>query len=237
VFCLREVVRTHTAGGVQFDLRVPQLTIARGARVALVGASGCGKSTLLELLALVQRPSGAAEFLFTPPASDGADIAALWQAGAGDRLGRLRSRHIGYVPQDGGLLPYLTVGENIELPRRVLRLPPEDAGAALAARLGIADQLAKRPAALSVGQRQRVAIARALVHRPAIVIADEPTAAIDPPNAARIMRLFVELVEALGVTLIVASHQLGLVRELGLTCHEHRLAEAAPAHTVAVVGG
>ena len=135
----------------------------------------------------------------------------------------LRSRHIGYVLQYGGLLPYLTVRENIELSRRLLHRPEEGAAEHWAERLNIADQLVKRPAELSVGQRQRVAIARALAHDPTVLIADEPTASVDPVNAARIMEVMVGLVDEMGVTLIVASHALGLMQRAGLRMIDHRI--------------
>ncbi len=103
-----------------------------------------------------------------------------------------------------------------------------DAAERWAERLRIADQLDKRPAELSVGQRQRVAIARALAHDPSVLIADEPTAAIDPLNAERIMQLMVALVDELGVTLIVASHAHELMRHAGLSMIEHRVETSAP---------
>ena len=190
----------------------------RGAKLALIGESGAGKSTLLELLAMILRPTRATRFEFRPHV-DGAtyDIANLWAQRATDALGRLRSRHIGYVLQHGGLLPYLSVKRNIELSCELLGQPVADVAARLAARLGIEGQLQRLPAELSVGQRQRAAIARALAHAPAIVIADEPTAAIDPINAERTVALLGELADELGVTLILATHAHSLVREAGFT--------------------
>src|SRR5690606_17784320 len=181
VFSLRNVTKSYGAGGVEFRLRVPELDVPRGAKLALIGESGSGKSTLLELLAMILKPSGAERFRFRPLAGEpDLDVVAAWRDDASDRLSAWRSRHIGYVLQHGGLLPYLTVRRNIELSRRLLELDTDDVAEDLAARLGIEQQLDKLPAALSVGQRQRAAIARALAHDPPIVIADEPTAAIDP---------------------------------------------------------
>ena len=137
-----------------------------------------------------------------------------------------RSRHIGYVLQHGGLLPYLTVRRNIELSRRLLELDLDGVAEDLAARLGIEQQLDKLPAALSVGQRQRAAIARALAHEPPIVIADEPTAAIDPLNAERITRLLTRLADELDVTLIVASHAQDMMRDAGFTLISHEIDSA-----------
>jgi putative ABC transport system ATP-binding protein len=197
---------------------VPRLDVARGTKLALIGESGSGKSTLLELLAMILMPTEARRFSFSP--SGGApvnDLDAIWLERGSDTLSELRSRYIGYVLQHGGLLPYLTVRRNIELPRVLLGLPVDAVADDLAKKLGIAQQLDKLPSALSVGQRQRAAIGRALAHEPPIVIADEPTAAIDPLNSQRIMALLVDLVEALGVTLILATHAHELVRQGGFT--------------------
>ncbi|MEO0998943.1 MAG: ATP-binding cassette domain-containing protein, partial [Pseudomonadota bacterium] len=115
----------------------------------------------------------------------------------------------------------------INLSRRLQRGPDEDVAGYWAGRLDIAAQLGKRPGELSVGQRQRVAIARALAHEPTVLIADEPTAAVDPLNAGRIMDLMVGLVDDLGVTLIVASHAHRLMQRAGLRLIEHRVDAAA----------
>jgi putative ABC transport system ATP-binding protein len=227
VYALRDVQKTFSAGGTTFTLDIPQLKIARGAKLAFIGESGLGKSTLLELLAMILKPNGGRQFSFRPQPDEPAhDVAAIWQGRGADRLGRLRSRHIGYVLQHGGLLPYLSVRRNIELPCELLGLPREGVAERLAGRLGIAQQLDKRPAELSVGQRQRVAVARALAHAPAIVIADEPTAAVDTLNAERIVTLLVELAGELGVTLILASHAQELMRNAGFTLIEHRMSAA-----------
>lgn len=210
-------MKRYEAGGAEFRLEIPQLDIERGAKLAFIGESGSGKSTLLELLAMILRPDESERFTFRPRSQDAAnDVTAAWQAGDVDLLADLRSRHIGYVLQHGGLLPYLTVRDNINLSRRLLDGPGDDMSEHWAEKLRIAAQLDKRPAELSIGQRQRVAIARALAHDPTVLIADEPTAAIDPLNAERIVGLMVGLVDELGVTLIVASHAHELMQHAGL---------------------
>jgi putative ABC transport system ATP-binding protein len=237
VFALHHVQKSYSAGGTQFELLISTLEVARGAKLAIIGESGSGKSTLLELLAMILMPTRSQEFAFRPLADgEPSDVAAIWEDGRVDLLGELRSRHIGYVLQHGGLLPYLSVRENIELPRRLLELPVDDTADDLARKLGIEQQLEKRPAELSVGQRQRTAIARALAHNPPIVIADEPTAAIDPLNAEKIVGLLTELAEARGVTLILATHAQDLVRRTGFTLVPLAI-RAMDEHTMAVEVG
>ena len=148
---------------------------------------------------------------------------AYWKAGKLNELGDLRKRHLGYVIQTGGLLPYLTVRDNMNLCRNVLGLKRDDGTVEhLAEELGIANHLNKLPDALSTGERQRVAIGRALAHRPSIVIADEPTASLDPYAAQKIMSHFIGLVEEFNITVILASHAWRHIKELGLRRLDHR---------------
>ncbi|NBC34361.1 MAG: ATP-binding cassette domain-containing protein [Alphaproteobacteria bacterium] len=191
--------------------------MAPGRAVAFVGPSGCGKSTLIDLLALTLRPDAVAAFTVTDP-QDGrvTDIAPLWQKRRLDDLGRLRARHFGYVLQTGGLLPFLSVRQNIELTQRILGYEDRARVDELARRLDIADLLAAPPAKLSVGQRQRVAIARALAHRPALVLADEPTASLDPVNADAVMDLFMELIAGVGAALVLVTHDCNQPKRFGV---------------------
>jgi putative ABC transport system ATP-binding protein len=208
VFRLQEVTKSWP-GERGFTLTVPELIIQRGEKIALVGSSGCGKSTLLDLLAMVLRPDEAGKLVFFTQNGEELNIMDAWQRKKLDRLAHARRLHIGYVLQTGGLFPFLSVRENIGISRRGLGLPIEDAVAALAQRLHIERHLNKLPGQLSVGERQRVAIARAMAHHPSVVIADEPTASLDPINAEEIMGLFTTLTDEYGTTLILATHDWG----------------------------
>ncbi|MEN0108652.1 MAG: ABC transporter ATP-binding protein [Pseudomonas sp.] len=212
---LREVYKTRGEGAQRYSLRVPALDLLAGEQIAVVGPSGCGKSTLLDLLALVLSPDASSEFQLSLSGAHH-DLAALWRERAQDRLTALRSQALGYVLQTGGLLDFLSVRRNISLPRELLKLPADDAVQRLAARLEIAAYLDRSPTSLSVGQRQRVGIARALVHGPRLILADEPTASLDPANAERVMHLLVEQAREHRACTVVATHDEALARQAGL---------------------
>jgi putative ABC transport system ATP-binding protein len=223
IYYMRDVVKTREAEGVAFRLSIPSLQIAMGEKIALIGESGCGKSTLLDMLAFILQPSEIGAFRFRPE-RDGEplDIQSYWKKGKMNELGDLRKRYIGYVMQTGGLLPYLTVRDNMNLCRSVLGLRPDGMIEHLAEELGITAHLNKLPDALSTGERQRVAIGRAIAHRPSIVIADEPTASLDPYAAEKVMSMFIGLAEELNITVILASHAWEHIKQLGLRRLTHR---------------
>jgi len=226
IYHLRDVVKTRESEGVAFRLNVPSLQIAQGEKIALIGESGCGKSTLLDMLSFILQPSEVGSFSFRPKLTNAKkrkkkdeeplDIKRYWEKNKQNILGDLRRHHIGYVMQTGGLLPYLSVRDNINLSRHVLGLKNDGSVERLAKELGIHHHLKKLPGDLSTGERQRVAIGRALAHNPSIVIADEPTASVDPFAAERIMSLFLELVEEMRITVIVASHDWQHIKRLEL---------------------
>lgn len=230
VYVCRDLVKRRAAGAgpsaAGFELRVPALRIRPGEVVVLRGASGSGKSTLLDLLALALRPDSARTFGFRPPHRDSTDVLSLWARRDLDGLGRLRAAHLGYVLQTGGLLPFLSARDNIALSCRLLGRDPGGRLERLAERLGIADQLDKRPGQLSVGERQRVAIARAMAHAPSVVLADEPTASVDPLNAVAIRDLLLELVRQSGIAAIIATHDWQPGTVPGVRVLEHRLERA-----------
>lgn len=205
------LTRTRREGGARFTLRVPSLTLRPGERVALLGPSGAGKSTLLLLLALALAPDAATRFEI-----GGEDAAALWRAGAEARLSRLRARLVGIVPQAGGLIPSLPVGENILLTQALAGRHDERHARRVAEALGVGPLWHRATGGLSAGQRQRVAIARALAHRPALILADEPTAAVHPSLAEDILALLLREAEAAGAALVLATHDWDAVARLGL---------------------
>jgi putative ABC transport system ATP-binding protein len=206
-------------GDQAFNVEIPSLQLQRGELLALTGESGSGKSTVLELLGLVARPLPGAGFHWHPAENDrnGIDIAALWHSDAQGRLAALRASSIGYVMQTGGLLPFLSVWENLIINRRLLGMNlSRGALDAIIEPLEIAPLLDKLPRELSVGQQQRVAIGRALAHQPALLLADEPTSALDPRLADQVLQLLLALAAEFGVTAVIATHEHQRVRDLGL---------------------
>jgi putative ABC transport system ATP-binding protein len=184
--------RVRALDGVSF-------AVEPGAFVALMGPSGCGKSTLLHLCGAMDRPTGGEIRL------QDRDLASLDD----DDLTRVRREQVGFVFQFFNLLPTLTLGDNIALPCLLAGLAPRDAdrrARAVADRVGIAHRLEHYPQQVSGGEAQRAAIARALVHRPALIVADEPTGNLDSDNGARVLELLAELNRELGVTILLATH-------------------------------
>ena len=236
IYHLRDVVLDRESQGISFRLNVPSLQIAQGEKIALIGESGCGKSTLLDILAFIAQPTEIGAFRFRPVnTGEPIDINQLWAKRKLNRLGELRKRHIGYVMQTGGLLPYLTVRDNMNLSRNVLGLRRSHTTEDLARELGIARPLDKLPETLSTGERQRVAIGRALAHEPSIVIADEPTASVDPLAAEKIMSLFIGLAEDRNITVIVASHAWRHIKRLGLRRLAHHTQRSKDGRTTETV--
>jgi len=216
VYTLKNVVKERLVDGVGFRLRVPSIKINAEENIALIGNSGCGKSTLLDILALILHPDQSDMFNLEPVGSKSQQIDKLWRRKKQSGLSQIRKQHIGYVLQSGGLLPYLTVRENIELPRRLLKQADDDSVNSIARVLGIHRQLDKLPGLLSTGERQRAAFARALSHRPSILLADEPTASLDPITTRKIMAVVMELIKGLKITLITASHDWAHVYKMDL---------------------
>ena len=184
-------------------LRGVSLAVARGEVVSIVGASGAGKTTLLQIVGSLTRPDGGRVEI------DGTDLFALDDKA----LSRFRNRHIGFVFQFHHLLPEFTAFENVCLPGLIGgrdRREVEARAAELLDLMGLTARRDHKPSALSGGEQQRTAIARALVNSPAVLLADEPSGNLDSRNREEIHRLFFELRERLGQTIVLVTHDEGL---------------------------
>jgi putative ABC transport system ATP-binding protein len=179
-------------------LRGIEMAVARGEFVALVGPSGSGKSTLMAILGCLDSPTEGRYRL------DGEAVEGL----AGAALARIRNEKIGFVFQNYNLLPKASVLRNVELPLLYAGLPRRERKARaleMLEKVGIPEKANVLPAKLSGGQRQRVAIARALANRPALLLADEPTGALDSKTGAEVLELFAEL-NRQGNTVLLVTH-------------------------------
>ena len=208
IVSLSQVDFTYAPGA--FALSIDELEIAAGERVACIGPSGTGKTTLIHLIAGIEVPARGSVML------DGKRVSALSD---GDRRA-LRIDTIGMMFQRFELLEYLGGLDNILLPFRIsahLTLDAEARAYAveLAAAMGIEHCLARRPQRMSQGERQRVALCRALVTRPKLVICDEPTGNLDPDTAALALDLLFEQVRVRGATLLVVTHDHGVLSRFG----------------------
>ncbi|MBK8070562.1 MAG: ABC transporter ATP-binding protein [Ramlibacter sp.] len=196
----RELTKTYVMGDQTVHaLRGVSLDIEEGAFVAIMGASGSGKSTLMNILGCLDLPTSGIYRL--------ADEAV--EGMAADQLASIRNRRIGFVFQQFNLLPRTSALENVELPMVYAGIKsPERRERAMRAlqKVGLGERFAHTPAELSGGQQQRVAIARALVNDPQLILADEPTGALDSQTSEDIMRLLTDL-NAQGMTVVLVTHE------------------------------
>ncbi|ROS60994.1 putative ABC transport system ATP-binding protein [Frigoribacterium sp. PhB160] len=188
-----------TPAGPVTALADVDLEVSAGEVLVVRGASGAGKSTLLALLATLDRPTSGEVVV------DGQAVGSLSE----QRLADLRRDRLGVVPQSFGLIPVLSAAENVEVPLRVRRTSVARRDARVAEVLGLvglAEHAGQRPDELSGGQQQRVGIARALATRPALLVADEPTAQLDAVNARRVVDLLLAEAAEHGLAVVVATH-------------------------------
>ena len=211
VFELKEISISREKGGVSFRLDIPKLTIYSGEFIGVIGSSGCGKSTFLDILGLILSVDKAEQFRLSVKQKNTLfeqEISSL----SDKKLADIRREHIGYILQSGGLLPFLSVRENILLSEKLNnREITQESFYNLVSSLGIERQINKKPQYLSGGQRQRAAIARALIHNPEIILADEPTASVDKPTAIEIRDQFKKLAKAYGTSVLMVTHDIEMV--------------------------
>lgn len=197
---MENITKTYWLGEMEVPiLKGISLTVEAGEYISIMGASGSGKSTLMNIIGCLDRPTGGSYYL------ENRDLTTLDK----DDLAFIRNQRIGFVFQQFNLLGRSTALENVMLPTIYAGIPQNErrmrAEAALV-KMGLGDRLNNRPNQLSGGQQQRVAIARALVNEPALILADEPTGALDTQTSQDVMNLFHTLNEQ-GITIVIITHE------------------------------
>jgi ABC-type lipoprotein export system ATPase subunit len=205
---LRNIYKTYQLGDIAVPvLKGVSLTVARGELVALMGVSGSGKSTLMNILGCLDRPTSGEYWL------DGEEVSGL----SADERALVRNRKFGFVFQNFNLLPRTSALDNVAMPLSYTAGHLSERQARKQARkvleqVGLVDRLDHEPSQLSGGQQQRVAIARALVNHPPLIFADEPTGNLDSHTSAEVLRMFQELNEQAGITIIIVTHDANVAK-------------------------
>jgi len=210
---LKNVVKSYSLAGVEEPvLKGVNININHGEMIALMGPSGSGKSTLMNLIGLLDHPTSGEYFLKNK------NVSQL----SSDEQAELRNKHIGFVFQSFFLLPRLTALQNVSLPlayrqRRAQEI--RDEAMKNLEKVGLAHLSHHRPSELSGGQQQRVAIARALVGDPEILLADEPTGALDSKTGQEVMDFLIELNRSEGMTVVIVTHDQAIADQCQRACH------------------
>ena len=204
---LTDIRKTYDIGPISVEvLRDVRLDVNAGDMLSIMGPSGCGKSTLMHIIGLLDRPTSGSDLL------KGREVSTMDD----DALSAIRNASIGFVFQSFHLLPRLTAVENVGLPLVYRGVGSEEIGQrsrVVLEKVGMQDRADHKPSELSGGQQQRVAIARALVGEPTIVLADEPTGALDPQVGQEVMRLFCDLNAEEGMTVVIITHDPNVARQ------------------------
>ena len=202
---MRDIVKRYTLGGEVINaLDHVSMDIKDGEYLSIIGPSGSGKSTLMNIIGCLDKPT-AGEYILNGSLIDDLDE---------KELARIRSREVGFIFQNSQLLPKLDAQKNVELPLIYAGVRPRERARRaeeMLVKVGLGERLHHKPNMLSGGQQQRVAIARALVTRPTLLLADEPTGALDQTTGQQIMELFREL-NADGNTIVMITHDLKVAR-------------------------
>jgi len=214
---LHNISKTYQMGDISVPvLKDVSLTVSKGELVALMGSSGSGKSTLMNILGCLDRPSSGEYWL------EGEEVARI----PADERAMLRNRKMGFVFQSFNLLSRTSALENVALPLSYTAEPLSEKetrqrAAEMLARVGLADRLDHHPSQLSGGQQQRVAIARALINNPPLLFADEPTGNLDSRTSDEVLRMFSQLNEEQGISIIMVTHDPNVARIASRTIHIH----------------
>src|SRR5215213_10083119 len=213
---IAKAYREPVSGALVPVLRDVNLTIEPGDSIAITGPSGCGKSTLLNVLGTLDE-ADEGEVIFEGRSTRGLPI---------EELAALRSKGIGFIFQLHHLLPQCTVLENVLLPTLALKTPPDqktvrDRAMHLLQTVGLDHRAGYRPAQLSGGERQRAAVVRALINSPKLILADEPTGALDEQNSKLLTDLLLSLVDKFGIALVLVTHHRAQAERMQRMCSLH----------------